>query len=86
MANTTCCPQCKAGYPANNTVGHCSGCHRTFSGMAAFDGHQLSGEGKPICRNPETITRPQPWWLDDRGIWHLGHRMTEEQKATLRAA
>lgn len=80
----THCPRCEVNYPANDTVGHCSGCHLTFSGMGAFVAHQASGEGRPICRDPSTITKPGPWWVDDRGIWHVGERMSEAKKEKLR--
>jgi len=41
---------------SGNRTGHCSGCHRTFSGIAAFDAHQTVPEGRIVCRDPGTLT------------------------------
>ena len=63
-----------------NASGHCATCHETFYGITAFDAHLSRGDdGRPICRHPDTITKPGPWWRDDDGQWHLGKRMTPEQ-------
>lgn len=40
-----------------NQVGHCSGCHETFRGEAAFDRHQTIPSGKVICHDPAGMVR-----------------------------
>lgn len=43
-----------------NRTGHCSGCHRTFTGLSAFDRHQTITGGKVTCHDPATITAGDP--------------------------
>ncbi len=31
---------------------HCSGCHRSFSGLSNFDRHQTMREGRTACHDP----------------------------------
>lgn len=90
MAKTTYCPKCSFEYPANDRVGHCSGCHLTFSGLTSFDAHQAKeygiGNGL-VCISPESRhpdrQLPGKWWIDERGIWHLGERKTSEEIAAI---
>lgn len=44
------CPRCPVRWSGANT-GHCGACHRTFTGVIAFDKHRVRGK----CVNPETI-------------------------------
>jgi hypothetical protein len=37
---------------AGSRNGHCSGCHRTFVGLRAFDRHQTITDGKVTCHDP----------------------------------
>lgn len=41
---------------AGNRTGHCSGCHRTFSGVTAFDAHQRMQDERSVCLDPGTLT------------------------------
>ena len=72
----------------NNTLGHCAQCHQTFMGERAFDRHQMHdrADGRPTCIDPAADPREKPgkWWMDDRGRWHEGPRMTEAQREALR--
>lgn len=65
-----------------NKSGHCSGCHDTYYGITAFDAHQRLENDRIICSRPDTTSkgRPIPWWQDNDGQWHMGERMTDEQK------
>jgi hypothetical protein len=38
-----------------NRTGHCAACHRTFSGLRAFDDHQSIRDGKNVCTDPGTL-------------------------------
>ena len=33
---------------------HCGKCHRTLTGVTAFDRHQLLADGNLVCLDPET--------------------------------
>jgi hypothetical protein len=45
--------QCGAvWWQSGNRTGHCSGCHRTFDGLGAFDRHHRGGE----CLDPAGVT------------------------------
>lgn len=51
------CGGCKARWhQAGNRTGHCSGCHRTFSGVTTFDAHQRMDDGRNVCLDPATLT------------------------------
>ena len=65
-----------------NKSGHCGNCHDTYYGITAFDAHQRLVDGRIVCRRDETTStgRVLPWWQDDDAQWHIGERMTEEQK------
>jgi hypothetical protein len=52
------CPRCDARWGGANTA-HCSaeGCHRTFSGITAFDQHRAGSHARGrYCLDPETAT------------------------------
>lgn len=82
MPATAVHPKCGARFPANDSTGHCAKCCRTFYGLAAFDQHQTRDGGTVTCNDP--AESDGPWWLDEDGRWHYGHRMTEEVKQAMR--
>ena len=77
------CPTCRTEWrQRGNATGHCSGCHRTFHGLSAFDGHfTRDRSGGPVCNDPASLRRPdgsaQAWWVDSSGHWYKGARMTD---------
>lgn len=44
------CTKCQKRWGGMNTA-HCSACHRTFTGITAFDAHRKGG----TCSDPTTI-------------------------------
>lgn len=53
MKTATC--HCGARWvQSGNRTGHCASCHRTFSGVSAFDRHQTIVDGKSACLDPAT--------------------------------
>jgi hypothetical protein len=40
---------------SGNKTGHCSGCHRTFSGISTFDAHQRIVDGRNVCLDPAEL-------------------------------
>lgn len=53
---------------------HCSSCHRTFTGVEAFDRHHSWATGHPACQDPAGLTRRDGKPLmqtDRRGYWQL---------------
>ena len=72
-------PKCGKRFPGGNQAGHCAACCETFIGLGAFEAHRV-GTHTPDTRRCEL----QPdHWQDERGYWHHGQRLTEEQKAKL---
>lgn len=69
-------PRCNKSWPNSDTVGHCAACCETFYGLEAFDKHRRGG----VCK-----TSDAKFWQDDKGWWHHGKRMSEEQREKLRA-
>lgn len=51
-------PRCGKVSRANDTDGHCCACHKTWSGESSFTKHQHLEDGKLICEDPETTTKP----------------------------
>ena len=43
-------------------VGHCSGCHREFTG-SAFDRHQTIHHGEVTCHDPATMVDKHGRWI-----------------------
>lgn len=74
MSNPTH-PKCGKSYPGGSSAGHCSGCCETFIGLAAFEAHRRGEHG--VDRRCEITDKH---WTDDRGYWHVGAKLTEEQK------
>jgi len=51
------CPNCHTSVSHGNTVGCCTACGRCFSGLSAFEAHQVgprNARGLLICVDPET--------------------------------
>lgn len=74
-------PRCGKVSRANDQDGHCTACHRTWSGENAFTHHQHITDGVLSCEDPTTATTPQggqKWWPRERpgtsdGVaWGLG--------------
>lgn len=81
-------PKCGKRFPSGSRAGHCAACCETFIGTAAFEAHRVGEHGTPErrCLTPETETASdgtKPFWQDDRGYWHFGERLTDEQKAKM---
>ena len=61
MTKTATCGGCDTRWLQHgNITGHCAEreCHRTFTGIKAFDRHQsISSEGRNVCHDPAAITR-----------------------------
>jgi hypothetical protein len=52
-------PRCGKVSPANDRDGHCTNCHRDWSGETAFTAHQhLAADTKLVCDDPETTLKP----------------------------
>lgn len=51
-------PRCGKVSRANDQDGHCTACHRTFSGENAFSAHQHLNDGSLVCDDPETTLTP----------------------------
>jgi len=76
-------PRCGKRFSNAQSVGHCPVCCETFVGVATYDAHlSRDEEGKYLHLDPTTAPDAK-WWADDRGYWHKGARLTEEQKAVM---
>jgi hypothetical protein len=59
--------ECGAGHKwrqSGNDTGHCAKCHRTFSGVLAFDKHQRFDSGLLRCLDPALVR------TNDGGFWY----------------
>lgn len=74
-------PRCGKVSRANDTDGHCTRCHLTWSGENAFTAHQHIADGVLTCEDPATSMKPdgsQKWWprlrpgTTDGVAWGLG--------------
>jgi hypothetical protein len=72
-------PKCGKRFPNGSRAGHCAGCCETFIGNTAFEAHRAGEHGTPERRCEIGPNH----WQDDRGHWHVGPRLTEEQKAKM---
>jgi hypothetical protein len=62
-------PSCGKVSRANDTDGHCTACHRTFSGEHAFTTHQHLDNGNLTCEDPEQTLKPSgevKWYPRER--------------------
>lgn len=81
-------PKCGKTFPAGNQAGHCASCCQTFIGNTAFENHRIGEHGTPDRRcaiQPyETVgddgKSRYGHWKDDRGYWHHGRKLTDEDK------
>ena len=83
MATKTTHGSCgKSWMQAGNMSGHCSACHETYYGVSAFDAHQRLVDDEIVCERPAANSKGKPieWWADEDGQWHLGRRLTAEEK------
>lgn len=66
---------CRCGTELRNgpRFWHCSGCHETFAGEKPFARHR---KGPGHARHCEDVLNagPSPYWEDEHGVWHYGHR------------
>lgn len=63
-----------------NRSGHCSGCHATFEGIAAFDAHRRTDDdGQRVCVDPATVKVAGHLLELIGGTWR-GPRMSDEEK------
>lgn len=54
MPTATC--SCGAEWhQSGNRTGHCSGCHRTFSGISTFDAHRHDTPTGRACADPADL-------------------------------
>lgn len=51
MSNLIDCGKCKAHWSGAGRA-HCGGCHKTFSGLTAFDAHQRGNTEGQTCGDP----------------------------------
>lgn len=52
------CRNCNTDQRHSDVYGCCSGCHRLFKGLAAFDQHfARAKDGSPVCQDPATVRR-----------------------------
>jgi hypothetical protein len=71
-------PKCGKSFPGGNRAGHCAACCETFIGAVAFDAHRTGQQG--IDRRCELTAAH---WQDESGYWHVGEKLTDEQKAKM---
>lgn len=55
----SCNPDCRK---ANGRQAHCASCHKTFSGITAFDDHRVAGK----CEAIDGFTEVDGIWRDNR--------------------
>lgn len=62
------CPRCDKRWGGLNTA-HCGACHRTFSGITAFDKHRGGSHARDTrhCLDPETTV----FQREDGSEWRL---------------
>ncbi len=73
---------------SGNRTGHCSGCHRTFDSLEAFDKHQVIPEtGRVVCRDPAEVKRGDGSPVFESrirdGVTYWGIPMSDAWRATL---
>ena len=63
MAESISCGKCNNAWEGKNTS-HCGSCHETFSGITAFDIHQIGNDAKILCGHPTSkglVKKEKPW-------------------------
>lgn len=85
-------PKCGKTFPSGERAGHCGSCCETFIGLSAFESHRVGAHGTPERRceiqpyetiDPETLYARYGHWIDERGYWHYGRKLTAAEKAEL---
>ena len=77
-------PKCGKRFPNNQRAGHCAVCCETFIGLATYDAHLSRDESGAYLHLDLANADPAlKWWADERGYWHKGDRLTDEQKAKM---
>ena len=67
---------CRRSIPAHGeSTCHCSACHTSFAGLAAFDRHRTGG----ACTVPQSDADGPGWSIDHEDIWHWGQTRTIDQ-------
>ncbi|WP_456236505.1 FDXHR family putative zinc-binding protein [Actinomyces culturomici] len=82
--NAWACPTCRARVPGGEAPCHCSACHQTFHGLAAFDRHR---RGLACCEpaRVEPSRNGSRFHLDGRGVWRWGRVRTPDDYEAARA-
>lgn len=75
------CSKCKKRMP--NSAFHCSTCHDSFAGLTAWDAHRVEGECKITIAADPYAAGTKEFWVDDRGVHHLGRKLTAEESAAI---
>lgn len=70
-------PKCGKRFPGTVRFGHCSVCCETFVGLGAFEAHRVGEHG--VDRRCVDLPNTELFRQDDKGFWHYGERLTEEQ-------
>jgi hypothetical protein len=55
MSEIVTCARCPARWTGTR-IAHCSGCHRSFGGLALFDMHRSHYGDRGTCLDPATLT------------------------------
>ncbi|GAA3705848.1 hypothetical protein GCM10023081_47070 [Arthrobacter ginkgonis] len=86
-------PKCGKTFPGGERTGHCGACCETFIGLISFEAHRVGEHGTPDrrCELKPYISHRKEYphttlfghWPDERGFWHFGEKLTDEQKATV---
>ena len=77
MATTFSC-SCDPAIPAHgDSTCHCSGCHKSFAGLTAFDRHRTGGTCAELDATP--TVDGVGWSIDHERIWHYGEQRTPGQ-------
>ena len=75
----------------DNSTGQCSACMEVFYGENAFDSHRRGDGSDRHCVDPANPPlrkdgKPEQWWMDEKGRWHVGQRMDDEARARLQVS
>lgn len=90
MSNPTH-PKCGKTFPGGTQAGHCATCCETFIGAVAFDAHRIGQQGidrrceiRPYdTQRTENGNISYGHWQDDRGYWHYGKKLTDDEKTAI---
>jgi hypothetical protein len=68
-------PKCGKRFPSGARHSHCAACCESFYGNTAIEKHRVGAHG--VDRRCEL---QELHWQDDKGYWHFGEKLTDEQK------